>query len=79
MANSGIPWIDQWFDWCVVLLVDIAKFLGVTYEEVNVWLFCVALSLVLVVSFGLNVVLTLKLLRARRQADSARVSRHHTT
>ena len=42
MANSGITWIDKIFDWAVIALVALAKFLGITYEEINVWLFCVA-------------------------------------
>lgn len=42
MANSGIPWIDSIFDWAVIALVELAKFLGITYEEINVWLFCLA-------------------------------------
>ena len=40
MANSGIYWIDQTFNFCVRLLFDIANFLGISYEEINVWLFC---------------------------------------
>ena len=46
MANSGIPWIDNVFDWSVIALVECAKLLGITYEEINVWLFCVAWPLV---------------------------------
>ena len=49
MAKSGIPWIDSVFDWCVYLLVDAARFLGVTYEEINVWLFCILWPLVTVI------------------------------
>ena len=41
MANSGIVWIDSIFNWCVIALVELAKLLGITYEEINVWLFCV--------------------------------------
>jgi hypothetical protein len=48
MANSGIAWIDAWFDFCVILLVDVAKWLGITYEEINVYLFCIILPIVLV-------------------------------
>ena len=42
MASSGIPWIDSIFDWAVIALVEMAMFLGITYEEINVWLFCIA-------------------------------------
>jgi hypothetical protein len=41
MANSGIPWIDSIFDWCVILLYEVAGWIGISYEEINVWLFCV--------------------------------------
>ena len=50
MANSGIEWIDTIFNFCVLLLYDVANILGISYEEINVWLFCVIwpfLSLVL--------------------------------
>ena len=46
MANSGILWIDNVFDWSVIALVECAKLLGITYEKINVWLFCVAWPLV---------------------------------
>ena len=41
MANSGIEWIDTIFNFCVRLLYDMANILGISYEEINVWLFCV--------------------------------------
>jgi hypothetical protein len=42
MANSGIFLIDITFNWCVYTLNWLARLLGITYEEINVWLFCVA-------------------------------------
>lgn len=42
MANSGILWIDIIFDWAVIALVELARWLGITYEEINVWLFVIA-------------------------------------
>ena len=50
MANSGIEWIDTIFNFCVRLLYDVANIFGISYEEINVWLFVVIwpfLSLVL--------------------------------
>ncbi|MBT5872273.1 MAG: hypothetical protein HOH43_02545 [Candidatus Latescibacteria bacterium] len=41
MANSGIAWIDTIFNWAVIALYEVARWLGITYEEINVWLFCV--------------------------------------
>jgi hypothetical protein len=40
MAGSGIEWIDGIFNVCVLFLVWVADNLNITYEEVNVWLFC---------------------------------------
>ena len=42
MANSGIAWIDIIFNWAVIALYEVARWFGITYEEINVWLFCVA-------------------------------------
>jgi hypothetical protein len=42
MANNGIPWIDYIFDISVRGLFTWAKFMGISYEEINVWLFCIA-------------------------------------
>jgi hypothetical protein len=55
MANSGIYWIDVTFDWCVRLLYQVAHLIGITYEEINVWLFVIVMPIVLVLSFSLNI------------------------
>ena len=41
IGGSGIDWIDTVFRLCVVLLVDLADFLGVSYEEINIWIFVI--------------------------------------
>ena len=41
MANSGILWIDAVFNLAVRALYQLAEVLGMTYEEINVWLFCI--------------------------------------
>ena len=61
MADSGILWIDIIYDWCVYLLIDAAQLLGISYEEINVWLFVFILPLILLISFAFNVVLFAKL------------------
>jgi hypothetical protein len=33
--------MDRIFDWCVNVLVDWAAALGITYKEINVWLFVI--------------------------------------
>ena len=61
MANSGIVWIDTIFDWCVYLLYDAAQLLGISYEEINVWLFVFILPPILVASLTLNYLMWRKL------------------
>ena len=33
--------MDQIFDWCVSVLVYWANILGITYKEINVWVFVI--------------------------------------
>ncbi len=48
MAGSGILWVDNLFNSCVLFLVQIASLLEVTYEELNVYLFCIAWPIITV-------------------------------
>ena len=41
MGESGIYWVDLAFRFCVIALVDLARFLGVSYEEINIWIFVI--------------------------------------
>ncbi len=66
-ANSGIVWIDITFDWCVLFLIKTANQLGITYEEINVWLFVILLPLVLLISLLMNWVLVLKLIKLKKE------------
>ena len=36
--NGVIDWI---FDWCVWFLIVVAPYLGLTYEEINIYLFII--------------------------------------
>ncbi len=60
-ADSGIQWIDLIYDWCVILLINAADQLGITYEEINVWLFVIVIPLVLIFLVITNFILFLKL------------------
>ena len=66
MASSGIVWIDVTFNWCVRLLYDFAAMVGITYEEINVWLFVIIGPCLLVVSICLNVFLLVRQARHPR-------------
>ncbi len=61
MANSGVVWIDTVFNWCVRLLYDLAGVMGITYEEINVYLFVIIGPLVLLVSILLNIYLLFRI------------------
>ena len=41
IGGSGINWIDTVFRMCVILLVDLADLLGISYEEINIWIFVI--------------------------------------
>ena len=41
VGDSGIVWIDALFKLCVIFLVDLAELLGLTYEEINIYIFVV--------------------------------------
>ena len=51
MATSGIDWVHAIFHGAVHALVGLAQLLGISYEEINVWLFCVAWPLVTMALF----------------------------
>ena len=55
MGNSGIHWIDVTFDCCVRLLYDVAAMIGITYEEINVWLFVIIGPSALLASISLDI------------------------
>ena len=54
MANSGIYWIDVTFDWCVNFLYKIASLFGLSYEEINIWLFVIIGPILFLMSILLN-------------------------
>ena len=72
MANSGIYWIDVIFNFCVRLLYDVASILGITYEEINVWLFCIIWP-ILTFYMGFEMIrLRIRVIRLNRQANSVK-------
>ena len=61
MANSGIVWIDETFNFCVRVLYDLGSLLGITYEEINVWLFVIIWPITSLLLFAEVIRLRLKL------------------
>ena len=54
MANSGVYWVDIILDLCVNFLYKVADFFGITYEEINICLFVIIISLFFLISICLN-------------------------
>ena len=54
MENSEIHWVDITFDWCVKFLYLVADLFGITYEEINIWLFVIIVPLFFLISICLN-------------------------
>tara|TARA_A100001388_G_C28515575_1_gene378454 strand:+ start:82 stop:417 length:336 start_codon:yes stop_codon:yes gene_type:complete len=54
LANSGINWIDITFDWCVNFLYKVAGLIGISFEEINIWLFVIVGPILLLMSIFLN-------------------------
>jgi len=63
--RSGNEFIDQTFDWCVELLMWGADLFGISYFEINIWVFCVlwplfTLALIIAVLYQFKKIRTLK-------------------
>ena len=54
--------MDQIFDWCVNVLVYWANILGMTYKEINVWVFVIIWP-ILTVAMGIVIVLQQRKIR----------------
>ena len=67
MANSGIDIVDFLFNLAVRWLYAWAEFFGITYEEINVWIFVISWPLSMVVSAVWITYLSLKVKRLQRR------------
>lgn len=48
--------MDQIFNWCVDVLVYWAGMLGITYKEINVWIFVIIWPIVTLILMGIIVI-----------------------
>ena len=51
--EQEIVMMDQIFDWCVQLLVYWADVLGMTYKEINVWVFVIIWPILTLILLGI--------------------------
>ena len=63
-------WMDTVFDWCVDLLLSGAAMLGISYNEINVWIFCVIWPLLTLILIGLVLYQRAHIRRLKRKLDS---------
>jgi len=70
LGASGHDLIDYVFKLCVMLLVDLAKVIGISYEELNVWLFVVAMPSLILLQSVYIIVLRRRLKRLSRRGSS---------
>ena len=47
--------MNQIFDWCVNLLIYWANAFGITYKEINVWIFVIIWPLLTILMIGMIV------------------------
>ena len=45
--------MDQIFDWCVNVLIYCANIFGITYKEINVWVFVIIWPILTLVLIGI--------------------------
>ena len=62
---------DKVFDWCVQLLIDWAHFLGMTYNEINIWIFVIIEPIVFVMMVA---VIIWQYRKIKRLSQSTRLS-----
>lgn len=58
---------NYWFKVCVELLEDYAKIFNMTYEEINIWIFCIIEPIVFIVMLLVIIVQYRKLKRIKQQ------------
>lgn len=59
--------MDQIFDWCVNVLVYWAGVLGITYKEINVWVFVIIWPIITITLITI-IILQQRLIRRLRKA-----------
>ena len=64
--------MDQIFDWCVNVLVYWAGILGITYKEINVWVFVLLWPIVTVIMGAIIIWQARRLRQLSGEGDSKR-------
>lgn len=62
--------INEVFDWCVEILEYTARLLNMSYEEVNIWLFCIIEPIIFLWMLGYIINLRRELKRTRKSNEA---------
>lgn len=68
--RSGSQFIDGLFDLCVKFLLWLADLFGVSYNTINIWIFCVIWPLFTIALIGVVVWQWLKIRKLRKRLGS---------
>lgn len=52
MSSGWDNFVNSLFDWCVEILIKGANLLGISYNEINIWIFCIIEPIAFVVMFA---------------------------
>jgi hypothetical protein len=67
--QSGSGWIDSLFDLCVRILIWFAALFDVSYNEINIWIFCVIWPIFTVILIGLVVWQWISIRKMKRELN----------
>ena len=59
--------MDKTFDWCVEILIYWANVFGITYKEINVWVFVIIWPIMTILLIGILVVQRRKIQQLSRE------------
>jgi len=74
--RSGVGWIDALFDLCVRILIWLAHIFDVSYNEINIWIFCVVRPIFTIILIGV-VIWQCRRIRELRRELTQKQDREH--
>ena len=61
------PMMDKTFDWCVQILIYWANVFGITYKEINVWVFVIIWPILTIMLSGMLLIQRRKIQQLLRE------------
>ncbi|HLP50189.1 MAG TPA: hypothetical protein VK154_04855 [Chitinophagales bacterium] len=69
--NSWDNFVNSLFDWCVQILIDGGHLLGISYNEINIWIFCIIEPIAFLLMLGIILWQWRKIRRLKAQTKLA--------